>query len=90
MKLRLAFLTRLNWIRDDRLEIELRFDQHRRLLSELLGFCRYDRERIPNISDTFTDTDHGWPIEDNKSMIVFARDVFAVKTAKTLEELWLL
>jgi len=47
MKLWLTLLPRLHWIRDDRLEVELRFDLTRGLLGDFGRFCRYERDRVP-------------------------------------------
>ena len=74
--LRDAFLTRLNWIRDDGLEVELRFDQRRRLLGDILSFRGDDGKRVAHIADAFADADHHRPIVNDQSMIVFAGNIF--------------
>ena len=76
MDLRDSLLARLNWIRDDGQEVELRFNLTRGLLRDCRRFRGYERERVPHVADAFPDADHDRPIIDNQSMIVFTRDVF--------------
>ncbi len=77
MKLRLPLLTCLHWICDDRLEVELRLDQSRRLIRNLKRFRRYDHYRIPHVPDAFSHADDHGPVIDDQSMIVLAFDIFS-------------
>ena len=76
MKLWLTLLPRLHWIRDDGLEVELRFNLTRGLLRDFRRFRGYERDRVPHVADAFPDPDNGWPIVNDQSMIVFTRDIF--------------
>ena len=69
-------LPRLDGIGDDRLEVELRFDQRRSLLGDLLRFRGDKRQRVPHIADALANPDHHRPIVNDQTMVVFARDVF--------------
>ena len=76
MDLRDAVLPCLDRICDDRLELELGFDQTEGSFGNFRCFRSDDGQRVPHIADAFPDPDHDRPIEHNQSMIVFGRNIF--------------
>ena len=68
-------LPRLDRIGDDRLQVELRLDQVRGLLGDLLGLRRHERQRIADVANAFANAHQDRPVIDDQPMVVLAGNV---------------